>query len=45
MNEADIEVILEPAKEEYPETKPLIISNNGPQFIARDFKELLVSRA
>jgi putative transposase len=41
MREADIEVFLERAKEKYPEAKPRIISDNGPQFIARDFKELI----
>jgi putative transposase len=41
MREADIEVILERAKEMYPEAKPRIISDNGPQFIARDFKEFI----
>ena len=41
MRETDIEVILERAKEKYPEAKPRIISDNGPQFIARDFKEFI----
>lgn len=41
MSEADIEVILERAKEKFPEAKPRIISDNGPQFIARDFKEFV----
>jgi putative transposase len=41
MREADIEVILERAKKKYPEAKPRIISDNGPQFIARDFKEFI----
>ena len=41
MREADIEIILEQAKEKYPEAKPRIISDNGPQFIARDFKEFI----
>jgi len=41
MREADIEVILERAKEKYPDVKPRIISDNGPQFIARDFKEFI----
>jgi hypothetical protein len=41
MREADAEVILERAKEKYPEAKPRIISDNGPQFIARDFKEFI----
>jgi transposase InsO family protein len=41
MSESDIEVTLESAKEKYPEAKPRIISDNAPQFIARDFKEFI----
>src|ERR1700730_7141389 len=41
MTEADIEVILERAKELHPEARPRIISDNGPQFIAKDFKEFI----
>jgi len=41
MKEADIERILERAKEKYPGAKPRIISDNGPQVIARDFKEFI----
>jgi putative transposase len=41
MTEAEIEIILEAAKEKYSQAKPRIISDNGPQFIARDFKELI----
>ena len=41
MKEADIEMILERAKEKSPDAKPRIISDNGPQFIARDFKEFI----
>ena len=41
MKEADIETILERAKEKYPQARPRIISDNGPQFIARDFKEFI----
>ena len=41
MAEADIEIILEHAKELHPEAKPRIISDNGPQFIAKDFKEFI----
>lgn len=41
MKEADIERILERAKEKYPEARPRMISDNGPQFIARDFKEFI----
>jgi putative transposase len=45
MTEADIEIILERAKELHPEARPRIISGNGPQFIAKDFKEFIGSRA
>ena len=41
MTEADIEIILERAKEQYLGVKPRIISDNGPQFIAKDFKEFI----
>ncbi|MBI4902593.1 MAG: transposase family protein [Acidobacteria bacterium] len=41
MTEADIVVILERAKELHSETKSRIISDNGPQFIAKDFKEFI----
>ena len=41
MTEADIEIILEHAKELHPEARPRIISDNGPQFIAKDFKEFI----
>jgi transposase InsO family protein len=40
MTEAEIEVILQRAREG-PEAKPRIISDNGPQFIARKFKEFI----
>lgn len=41
MTEAESEIIWQGAKEKYPEAKPRIISDNGPQFIARDFKEFI----
>lgn len=41
MTERDIEIIIERAKEKFPEAKPRIISDNGPQFIAKDFKEFI----
>jgi len=34
---------LERAKERYPGVKPRVISDNGPQFIAKDFKEFIRS--
>ena len=41
MTEADVEIILQRGLEKYPGAKPRIISDNGPQFIARDFKEFI----
>ena len=41
MTERDVEIILERAKEKNPAARPRIISDNGPQFIARDFKEFI----
>jgi putative transposase len=41
MQEWEIEIILERAKEKYPEARPRIISDNGPQFIALDFREFI----
>ena len=38
MQEQDIEIILQRARERVPEARPRIISDNGPQFIAKDFK-------
>ena len=41
MKEREVECILERAKELYPDARPRIISDNGPQFIAKDFKEFI----
>jgi putative transposase len=41
MREPDVELVLERAKERFPEARPRIISDNGPQFIAKDFKEFI----
>jgi transposase InsO family protein len=41
MQETDVELILQRARERYPDAKPRVISDNGPQFIARDFKEFV----
>jgi transposase InsO family protein len=41
MTEANIEIVLQRAKEQYPEARPRIISDNGPQFITKDFKEFI----
>jgi len=41
MTEAEVEIIVQRAREQFPEPAPRIISDNGPQFIARDFKEFI----
>lgn len=41
MKESDVEIILQRAREKYPDAKPRIISDNGPQFISKDFKEFI----
>ncbi len=41
MEESDVETILQRAREAYPDARPRLISDNGPQFIAKDFKEFI----
>jgi transposase InsO family protein len=41
MTEADVEIILQRAREKHPDENPRIITDNGPQFIAKDFKEFI----
>ena len=41
MKEADVETVLQRAREKYPDARPRVISDNGPQYIARDFKEFI----
>ena len=41
MTERDVETVLQRAREKYPDARPRIISDNGPQFIAKDFKEFI----
>lgn len=41
MTEADVEIVLQRAREQFPLAAPRIISDNGPQFVARDFKEFI----
>ena len=41
MEENDVETIVQRAREKFPDAKPRIISDNGPQFIAKDFKEFI----
>jgi transposase InsO family protein len=41
MTEAEVETIIQRARERFPGARPRIISDNGPQFIAKDFKEFI----
>jgi transposase InsO family protein len=41
MTEQDVELTLQRAKEKFPTARPRVISDNGPQFIAKDFKEFI----
>lgn len=41
MVEAEVEIVLQRTRERYPDARPRIISDNGPQFVARDFKEFI----
>jgi putative transposase len=41
MEETDVETIVQRARECHPGVTPRLISDNGPQFIAKDFKEFI----
>lgn len=41
MTEADVEIVLQRAREKFPHARPRVISDNGPQFVARDFKHFI----
>jgi putative transposase len=41
MEEIDVETILQRAREQFPGEHPRLITDNGPQFIAKDFKEFI----
>ena len=41
MTEGDVEIVIQRAREKFPDLSPRIISDNGPQFVARDFKEFI----
>ena len=41
MTEQDVEIIVQRALEAFPDTRPRIISDNGPQFVAKDFKAFI----
>jgi putative transposase len=41
MTELEVGTILQRAHEQFPEARPRIISDNGPQFIAWEFKQFI----
>ena len=41
MREDDVEVVLQRTREKHPDARPRIITDNGPQFIAKDFKQFI----
>jgi putative transposase len=41
MLESEVETIIQRAREKFPGVTPRIISDNGPQFLAKDFKEFI----
>lgn len=41
MTEQHVEIVLQRAHERFPEARPRIISDHGPQFIAKDFKQFI----
>ena len=41
MTTLDVECILQRAREKHPQARPRIISDNGPQFIAGEFKDFI----
>ena len=41
MTEWDVEVMLERARERFSEARPRVISDNGPQFVAKAFKQYI----
>jgi len=41
MEQTDVQTIIQRARELYPNERPRIITDNGPQFIAKDFKEFI----
>jgi transposase InsO family protein len=41
MKELDVELVLQAARERFPTVTPRVISDNGPQFVARDFQTFI----
>jgi transposase InsO family protein len=41
MKSRDVELVVQRALEKFPQARPRIISDNGPQFVAKDFKQFI----
>lgn len=41
MTQEDAQIVLQKAREKFPNQKPRVISDNGPQFVSRDFKAFI----
>ncbi len=41
MKERDVQIILQRARERYPDAHPRLISDTGPQFVAKEFKQFI----
>ena len=41
MKEWEVELVVQRAKEKHPQARPRLITDNGPQFVAKDFKEFV----
>jgi putative transposase len=41
MKEYEVETIIQRTQEQFPGERPRIISDNEPQFVAKDFKEFI----
>ncbi len=41
MTEADVQAVVQRARAQFPGVTPRVITDNGPQFLARDFKEFI----
>ncbi len=41
MSEYDVEVVVQRGREAFPYERPLMISDTGPQFISKDFKDFI----
>ena len=41
MTESDLEIVIERAREKFPQARPRIISDNGPPYVSHDFREFI----